>query len=111
MSWSSTFGAAGVLFPAVAYQSMPLHPSTRSLGFAVVTEQDQPVTPAWVVAAAPSSGLVGAIPVKDAAAIRPWVTAPEKVAVITVFVGRPLRAGAEAVRARVGMVARLAWVA
>src|SRR5262249_4358787 len=110
MSWSSTFGAAGVLFPAVAYQSMPLHPSTRSLGFAVVTEQDQPVTPAWVVAAAPSSGLVGAIPVKDAAAIRPWVTAPEKVAVTTVFVGRPFGAGAEAIAARMVLFAAFAWV-
>ncbi len=90
------FGAVGVLVVAL---SIPLQPMTRSVGFVVVTlpVHDAPVP--WVLVAVASRGLVAAMPAKDVAAISPWTTEPENVAVITVPAGRPMGALAEAIAA------------
>jgi hypothetical protein len=91
------FGAPGVL---LAFASIVDQPRTRSVGFVVVTLALQAATPPWVVLALASSGVVGATPVKDEAAISPCVTEPEKVAVKTCPTARPTGAGAEAIAIR-----------
>ena len=96
-SWISVLGAAGVL---LAFASIVDQPRTRSLGFVVVTLALHAATPPCVVLALASSGEVGATPVNDAAAIKPWVTEPAKVAVKTCPTASPTGAGAEAIAIR-----------
>src|SRR5436190_7116500 len=74
-------------------------PRTRSFAFVVVTEADHAV-PVPVALAVASTGDVVAIPVKDAAAMRPWVTGPENVAVITTPDASPAGAEADAMATR-----------
>ena len=74
-----------------------------------MTEHVQLTTPACVVLAVPSSGVVAAMPMNDAADVRPCVTEPENVALSCVFVGSPLGAGAEAIAARVLPFVAFAW--
>ena len=93
-SWISTFGAVAVL---VACALIPLHPSTRSFAFVVVTLAVQAATPACTLLPLASSGEADAIPVNDAAAISPFVTGPEKFAVMTVPAASPVGAVPEAI--------------
>src|SRR3954453_12110568 len=79
-SWISVFGAVGVL---VALASIVDQPRTKSLAFVVVAFALQATTPSWLLLALTSTGAVGAIPVKEATAISPCTTEPEKVAVST----------------------------
>jgi hypothetical protein len=87
-------GAAGVLVVLVA---MPLQPRTKSAAFVVVTLHVHATPVLWVLLAVASRALPGARPVKDAAAMRPCVTEPEKVAVITVPAASPTGAVAETI--------------
>lgn len=80
----------------MALRSIPLQPSTRSFGLVVVRPAVHPATPRCTLLAVVSSGEAEAIPVNEAAAINPLVTAPEKVAVITVPGGKPRGALADA---------------
>jgi len=90
------FGAAGVL---VAFASMVVNPITRSFAFVVVTDADQAV-PVAVALPVASTGDVVAMPVNEAAAMSPWTTGPENVAVRTIPDASPDGAGADAIATR-----------
>ena len=71
----------------------------RSLGFVVVTLPVHAAPVPWRLVPVASRGLAEAMPLKEVAAISPWTTAPEKVAVITVPTGSPIGALADAIAA------------